>query len=104
MKKMIVCLAASLSLIWAGGMSSKVTLFQPSTLNGVALKPGEYKLQVDGDKLTLQNGKTKAEATVKLEQNDAKFGSTSIRYMNGGGKMRITEIRIGGTNTKLVVN
>ncbi len=74
MKKMIVCLAASLSLIWAGGMSSKVTLFQPSTLNGVALKPGEYKR------------------------------STSIRYRNGDGKMRITGIRIGGTNTKLVVN
>ena len=104
MKKMIVCLAASVTLIWAGAMSSKVTLFQPSTLNGVELKPGEYKVQVEGDKLTLQNGKTKAEASVRTERNDAKFGSTSIRYMNGDGKMRITEIRIGGTNTKLVVN
>ncbi len=105
MKKMIVCLAASVTLIWADAMSSKVTLFQPSTLNGVELKPGEYKVQVEGDKLTLQNGKTKAEASVKTEQNDAKFGSTSIRYMNGGiNKMRITEIRLGGTNTKLVVN
>ena len=104
MKKMIVCLAAAVSLIWAGGMSSRVTLFQPSTLNGVELKPGEYKIQVEGDKLTLQNGKTKAEAAVKIEQNGEKFSSTSIRYMNGDGKMRITEIRIGGTNTKLVVN
>ena len=104
MKKMIVCLAASVTLIWAGAMSSKVTLFQPSTLNGVELKPGEYKVQVEGDKLTLQSGKTKAEASVRTEQNDAKFGSTSIRYRNGDGKMRITEIRIGGTNTKLVVN
>jgi len=104
MKKIIVCLAASMSLIWAGAMSSRVTLFQTSSLNGVDLKPGEYKIQVDGDKLTLQNGKTKAEASVKSEQNGEKFGSTSIRYMNGDGKMKITEIRIGGTNTKLVVN
>ena len=104
MKKMIVCLAAAVSLIWAGAMSSRVTLFQPSTLNGVELKPGEYKIQVEGDKLTLQNGKTKAEAAVKIEQNGEKFSSTSIHYMNGDGKMRITEIRIGGTNTKLVVN
>jgi len=104
MKKMIVCLAAAMSLVWAGAMSSKVTLFQPSTLNGVELKPGEYKVHVDGEKLTLQNGKTKAEAGVKAEQAEQKFGATSIRYQNGDGKMRITEIRIGGTNTKLVVN
>ncbi len=104
MKKMIVCLAAAVSLVWAGAMSSKVTLFQASTLNGVDLKPGEYKVVVDGDKLTLQNGKTKAEAAVKSEQSAQKFGSTSIRYANGDGKMKITEIRLGGTTTKLVVN
>ena len=104
MKKIVVCLAAAVSLVWAGAMSSKVTLFQPSTLNGVELKPGEYKIQVDGDKLTLQSGKTKAEAGVKSEQNPQKFTSTSVRYANGDGKMKITEIRIGGTTTKLVVN
>jgi hypothetical protein len=104
MKKMIVCLAAAVSLVWAGAMTSRVTLFQTSTLNGVDLKPGEYKVQVDGDKLVLQSGKTKAEATVKSEQSGEKFGATSIRYANGDGKMRITEIRLGGTNTKLVVN
>ena len=104
MKKMIVCLAAAVSLVWAGAMSTRVTLFQPSTLNGVDLKPGDYKIQVNGDTLTMQNGKTKAEAPVKTEQNAEKFGATSIRYSNGDGKMRITEIRVGGTNTKLVVN
>ena len=104
MKKMIVCLVAAVSFVWAGAMSTSVTLYQASTLNGVALKPGEYKMQVEGDKLTLQNGKTKAEAAVKSEQNGEKFSATSIRYQNADGKMRITEIRIGGTNTKLVVN
>jgi hypothetical protein len=104
MKKMIVCLAAAASLIWASAVSSRVTLFQPSTLNGVELKPGEYKIQVEGEKLTLQNGKTKAEAAVKTEQNGEKFNATSIRYTNGDGKMKITEIRIGGTFTKLLVN
>lgn len=104
MKKILVCLAAAVSLVWAGTASSRVTLFQPSTLNGVDLKAGDYKMQVQGDKLVLDNGKSKAEATVKTEQNAAKYGSTSIRYSNDDGKMKITEIRIGGTNTKLVVN
>ena len=104
MKKMFVCLAAAASLVWAGSISTRVTLFQQATLNGVVLKPGDYKMKVDGDKLTLESGRTKAEANVKAENNDAKFGSTSIRYQNGDGKMRISEIRVGGTNTKLVVN
>lgn len=104
MKKMIVCLVAAVSLVWAGAMSSKVTLFQPATLNGVDLKPGDYKIQVEGEKLTIQNGKTKAEAAVKTEQNDEKFASTSVRYTTGEGKLKITEIRIGGTHTRLVVN
>jgi hypothetical protein len=104
MKKLFVLFAASITMVFAGAMSSKITLFQPSLLNGVELKPGEYKIEVAGDKLVMKNGKTKAEASVKSEQADGKFGQTSIRYMNGDGKYRITEIRIGGTNTKLVVN
>ena len=104
LKKILVCLAAAASLVWAGAVSSKVTLYQPSTLNGVELKAGEYKLRVDGDKLTLEDGKIKAEAAVKTEQNGEKYGSTSIRYKNGDGKYRIAEIRLGGTNTKLVVD
>lgn len=85
-------------------MSSRVTLYQPSLLKGVELKPGEYKNLAEGEKLILQSGKTKAEAVVKIEQMSEKFGATSIRYVNGDGKMRITEIRIGGTRTKLIVN
>ena len=104
MKKLVVLFVAAMSLVWAGAMSSKVTLFQDSLLNGVELKHGDYKLEVEGDKLILKNGKTKAEATVKTEQAESKYSSTSIRYKNGDGKYRITEIRVGGTNTKLIVN
>jgi len=104
MKKLFVCLFAAATMMWAGAVSSRVTLFEPSTLNGVDLKPGDYKLQVEGSKLTLQSGKTRAEAEVKAEQADKKFGATTIRYQKADGKLRITEIRVGGTNTKLVVN
>lgn len=104
MKKLFVLFAAAMSLVWAGAVSSKVTLFQDSYLNGVELKSGDYKLEVEGDKLVLKNGKTKAEASVKSEEAESKFSSTSIRYKNGDGKYRITEIRVGGTKTKLIVN
>ena len=54
--------------------------------------------------MIMKSGKTSVETSVKSEQVDTKFGSTSVRYNNGDGKYTVTEIRIGGTNTKLIVN
>jgi hypothetical protein len=104
MKKALLLFAASVSLVFASTVSTKVTLFETALLNGAVLQPGEYKVEVNGDKMTLQRGKTKAESAVTVEQAESKFDRTAIRYKNGDGKYRITEIRIGGTNTKLVVN
>jgi hypothetical protein len=104
MKKFIVFFAATVSLVWAGAFSSRVTLFTPSLLNGVELKPGEYRIEVEDGNLIMRSGKTTAKAAVKTETGENKFDNTSVRYSNGDGKYRITEIRIGGTNTKLIVN
>ena len=48
--------------------------------------------------------KTVAESQVKIETSDTKYGSTSVRYSNGDGKYKVQEIRLGGTNTRLVFN
>jgi hypothetical protein len=104
MKKLVAMFALTVSFALASATNFNVTLFQPSVVAGTELKPGEYKVQVNGDKMTIKNGKKVIEASVKSEQVDSKFGSTSVRYVNGDGKYTVTEIRIGGTNTKLVVN
>jgi hypothetical protein len=44
------------------------------------------------------------EAAAKIETADSKFSSTSVRYTSEGGKMKIQEIRLGGTNQKLIFN
>jgi hypothetical protein len=88
----------------ASAKSFSVTLFQPSIVGEAELQPGEYKLEVNESKVILRNGKKSAEATVKVETSDQKFGSTSVRYQNGDGKYRISEIRLGGTKTRLVFN
>lgn len=90
--------------LFAGAASYSVTLFQPSTVAGTELKAGEYKLTIDGDKATIVKGKEKVEAAVKMETADTKFAATSVRYTDQGGKMKIQEIRLGGTNTKVVFN
>ena len=103
MKKLfVVSLFAAVSAFAAE--SYRVTLFQPSIVAGQELRAGDYKVIVEGDKVTLSQGKTSVTTNVKTETAESKFDRTSVRYQNGDGKYRLQEIRIGGTNTKLVLN
>jgi hypothetical protein len=94
---------ATLALAAASAASSyRVTLFQPSIVAGQELKPGDYKVTVKDNKATIASGKHSVEASVKTETAENKFSSTTVRYSNGDGKYRVQEIRLGGTNTRLV--
>ncbi len=81
-----------------------VTLFQPSHVENTVLPPGEYKVDVKDNKVTIRRGKTSVETQARMETSEQKFNATSVRYQNGDGKYRLHEIRLGGTNTKLVFN
>lgn len=94
----------TVAMVFASAASYSVTLFQPSMVAGTELKAGEYKLTIDGDKATIVKGKEKVEATVKMESAETKFAATSVRYSDQGGKMKVQEIRLGGTTTKVVFN
>jgi hypothetical protein len=87
----------------ASARSYTVSLFQPSMVGTTELKAGEYKLQVNDRTAVISQGKVKTESQVKVEEGDTKFDTTVVRYVNNAdGKVRIQEIRIGGTKTKLV--
>ncbi len=93
----------TLALAIASAASSyRFSLFQPSYFAGKELKPGDYKIQLNGDKATIKVGKQMIEASVKVENGTEKFDETSVRYSDAGGKMTVQEIRLGGTNTKLI--
>ena len=100
----LLTLFLSAALMVASAASYNVTLFQPSVVGGKELKAGEYKVTVDGDKAIISMGKQKVEAAAKIKTADSKFSSTSVRYTSEGGKMKIQEIRLGGTNQKLIFN
>lgn len=101
MKKLFVLFAATVALAVAA-QTHRVTLFQESLVNGVTLKPGDYKMTLDASKVVIEKGKERVEAQVSVETADTKFTTTSVRYQNGDGKYRVKEIRIGGTSTKLI--
>lgn len=102
MKKMMFGFAVMALAVASAADSYRVTLFQPSVVNGKELKAGEYKVTVQDNKATISQGKNSIEAPVKVEATDAKFSSTSVRYTNGDGKYNVQEIRLGNTRTKLV--
>ena len=99
--KLVVSFAvAGLAVVSAA--QHRVTLFEESVVNGTTLKPGEYKLVVEGGKAMLSRGKQSVEAPVSVQKSDAKFSSTSVRYSVTAGTHSVQEIRLGGTDTKVV--
>ena len=101
--KRILLLATFAGLALCAGKSYTVELYQPVMVGNTELKPGEYKMDVTGEKAVLHLGKVQAEASVKEEDGDSKYGGTSVIFANSAdGKRHIQEIRLGGTKTKLV--
>ena len=104
MKKamLFVCLVAGMA--FASAKSYTVTFLVPSTVGGTELKAGDYKFELQDQKIVIKNGHKTTEAAVKVETGDAKYASTTVRYDNADGKYKVEEIRVGGTNMKLVMN
>lgn len=102
MKKLFLCLTTLALAAAQAATNHQIKLFQPTVINGTELKPGSYKLQLDGSKATITDGKSSVEASVKVEETDKKNASTAVRYELQNGKYAVSEIRVGGTKTKLV--
>jgi hypothetical protein len=99
MKKLMFAFV-TVALATAGAATKyNVTLFQPTLVNGTELKPGDYKVEVAGDKAVFKQGKTLFETPVRVQDTGVKNRTNAVRYIQGE---RLQEIRIGGTRTKLV--
>ena len=93
---------ALLALSAAAGKNYTVTLFDPTMVAGQKLAPGDYQLEVTGNKAVLKNGKHTVESPVKVVDAERKFSSTTVRYGSENGGNQIQEIRIGGTKMRVL--
>ena len=97
-KKLLFAFSAvALAVVSAAG-SYRVSIFNKTSIGGSQLNPGDYKVEVKENKAIFLQGKKSFEAPVEVQTSQEKFGATSVKYVNGA----IQEIRLGGTNTKLV--
>ena len=99
-KAVALLLAIGMSLAYAGS-TYHFTLYKATTIHGTQLKPGECKLELQGDKAIIRQGKTSAESSVTVQNGEHKFEASSVTY-NADAPEQIQEIRLGGTATKLL--
>jgi hypothetical protein len=104
MKKTVVFVCLLAGMAFASAKSFTVTLVEPAMIGGTQLKAGDYKCELQDQKIVFKHGHDTSEATVKVETGEGKYPYTSVSYDNADGKNKVEEIRVGGTNMKLVVN
>jgi hypothetical protein len=91
------------SLGIASAKSYDIFLSGPTMVGSTELKPGEYKLKVEGTQAVftdVQSSKTWT-AVVKIENNGQKFSETTVESTNQGDMAHIHSIDLAGSNTKL---
>ena len=101
---LILAFAVAFAGTVPGVGSYKLTLLQPTVVNGTTLKAGDYRINLANEKVTIIDGKFSMEAPAKVETAEKKFDTTMIRYNEQGGKSVLSEIRLGGTKTRLIFN
>jgi hypothetical protein len=99
-KLVLTLTTAGLMTLSAAGTTYKVSLLDDSVVAGQQVKAGDYKVEMkDNNTAVFIHGKKSIEVPAKEETSPKKFSTTEIEYFNNN---QLQEIRVGGTNTKLV--
>lgn len=98
LKKFVFGFAVAALTVLSAATSYTVTFYDPVVINGTALKPGDYKLELKENTAIISQGKTKAQAPVKVENGGTKYSTNTVR-LNG---TQVEEIRLGGTHTRVL--
>jgi hypothetical protein len=103
MKKILFSfVTVALAVSSAASSSFHVNIDQPTWVGGTQLKPGDYKVALEGDKAMIKVGKTMVEVPAKVENADKKFDATSVRVDSVNNKQSLKEIRVGGTTMRVL--
>ena len=80
-----------------------ISFSTPTKVGSVQLKPGDYRMAVNGTKATFTDVNTlkTITTTVKVETTDTKFDETKVNTTTDGGASVVKDIEIGGSKMKL---
>ena len=97
MKKLLFGLG-TFALAVASASSYNLTLVDDTSVGSTKLKAGSYKVEVTGDKAVFKSGKESIEVPTTVEKGDKKYQYTTVE----SSESKLKEIRLGGTDTKLL--
>jgi hypothetical protein len=105
-KSLLIIGALTLSsMSIASAKSYDITLTAPAKAGATELKPGQYKLKVEGSQAVLTDEQTSKSFSiaVTMGHSDKKFDFTSVETTSKDGMDNIQAIDLGGSNTRLEV-
>jgi hypothetical protein len=98
--KKLVTIAIGFSCMALSAFGASLTVTAAISAGATAMKPGEYKFEMLGDKLVFKSGKTViAEVPAVTETAAKKYADTTYEAKDG----KITAIRVGGSTTRIVL-
>jgi hypothetical protein len=101
----ILALAAGMAgTVPAKTPTHKVTLTQSAVVVGTVLKAGEYRLNVNAGTVTFTLDKESQTIPAKVETNAIRYTTDQVQYEQDGNRLKISEICLSGTKTRLVFN
>jgi hypothetical protein len=99
MKKLLT-VAFVFACMTLSAFGASLTVTSAITAGSTEMKPGEYKFEMQGDKLVFKSGKTVvAEVPATSETAASKYRDTTYESKEG----KITAIRVGGSTTRIVL-
>jgi len=81
-----------------------ITLTQTAKIGTEQFKPGEYHVMLDESKVVftrLASGES-VEVPATIQSAEQKHAHTSIRMQRAEGENRVLEIKLGGTQTRIL--
>ena len=87
----------------ASAKTYSFTIFDRAQAGTAQLKPGEYRLKLDGAQVALidMDGRP-IDVVATVEQSGVKFDQTSVTTTDADGIHRILSIQLHGTNNRVV--
>jgi hypothetical protein len=104
MNKLILGACAFSLGIATAASTYHIKIADPTWVGTTELKPGEYDVKVDGDKVTFKQGKNVFSVAAKVETNASKYSDTQMDVKTVNGQAKMQELDLGGTKSKIVLS
>jgi len=98
-KTLLLSFVALGATAFASSNTFKMTLTQDSTVEGKALKAGDYKVSIENGNAMIKQGRETIEVAAHEESDQSKYPVTELVYHDGEN---LSEVHFGGTHTKIV--